>query len=538
MKILLIIIWFFLFLQNTFATEIDYKLDLESEISKEIPLQTSSNIDYKIDLSKLEEKLKILYPWEYIFNFDLIWIKSITWTIFERKFKDIWEKKIKLKITHKYIQEKLIPIETLSGSTDSWSINNEESNSWFIIKEENIEKIIFEKEYTIFIYNKSIPLIYSRDLKEEQEFKNYINIAKQDWIFIYEIWPLTKTDIELTSILWLLKEYEKTKWLNWDYIIIWWWKDFIFDILSKINREIQAQENKLSYNIVSISNYNLDILSNLLNNFLANKKWIWKMILLNESAKYIILKKIQINELINELRENSHIFKDINANQNSISEFMFMSKFINNLSNLWYSTNNIYIFLVIPIIMTFIIFFKHFIWLSPIWIVVPLFLSLIFFKLGFLISILFLIWYIILNLFLSIIINKFNMLYSPKIVFLMSINILFFIWFINMLYFYELISLDISDILYFIIFVIISEKLIVILTSKEITEYIKPFISTITIAIFSFLILNINAIKTFILAYPETIIFLVLINFLIWKYSWLRVTEYFRFKEIIKSVEE
>jgi hypothetical protein len=28
------------------------------------------------------------------------------------------------------------------------------------------------------------------------------------------------------------------------------------------------------------------------------------------------------------------------------------------------------------------------------------------------------------------------------------------------------------------------------------------------------------------------------LNFLIWKFSWLRVTEYFRFREIIQSVEE
>jgi hypothetical protein len=31
---------------------------------------------------------------------------------------------------------------------------------------------------------------------------------------------------------------------------------------------------------------------------------------------------------------------------------------------------------------------------------------------------------------------------------------------------------------------------------------------------------------------------LIPLNFIVWKFTWLRVTEYFRFREVIKSIEE
>jgi hypothetical protein len=52
------------------------------------------------------------------------------------------------------------------------------------------------------------------------------------------------------------------------------------------------------------------------------------------------------------------------------------------------------------------------------------------------------------------------------------------------------------------------------------------------------LIFSIPIIKTIILTYPELLILIIPISFLIWRFTWLRVTEYFRFKELIKSIEE
>jgi len=271
---------------------------------------------------------------------------------------------------------------------------------------------------------------------------------------------------------------------------------------------------------------------------LSNKLWINKIILLEESAKYLIIKENLISNLLNELTENNYSFIDINLKDSEVKKIFFISSFINNLSNLGYSTNNIYIFLIIPIILTIIIIFKHFIGLSPIWIILPLFITILFFKIGLGITLFLLVFYVCLNLFLSFLINRFNLLYAPKMVFLLTINIIFFILIINILYTFNFISPNLNDVVYFIVFIIITEKIINIIISKDLLEYKEPFFYTLNISIFCFLLLNINTIKIILLAYPEMIIVLIFINFLIWKFSWLRVSEYFRFKEIIKNIEE
>lgn len=262
------------------------------------------------------------------------------------------------------------------------------------------------------------------------------------------------------------------------------------------------------------------------------------MFLLNDNSKYLILKQNLIKDLENELNKNNHEYIDINMKKNDLNNMFFISKFINNLSNSWYSTNSIYIFLIIPIILTIIIFFKHFIWLSPIGIVIPLFITLMFLKIWFLLTLILIFFYICLNLFLSLIVSRYNLLYAPKMVFLISINIISFILLLNVWFSLNLISLNLSDVLYFIVFIIISEKMINILISKDLLEYKDSFIYTILISIFCYLVLNLNYVKVLTLSFPEIIIILVPINFLIWIFSWLRITEYFRFKEIIKSIEE
>lgn len=520
MKKLLFLLSFLFMIHTSFATweiNIDYEtssiettFDVQAEIEKLVMTEININNEYAVDISNIKEKLENLYPDKsFIFEWNLKWASSQNGPVFMRVFSEKWEKELELNI---------------------FEVTDDES-------EENTQKILFHHTYNILVYEKSFLLIYSDEILSS-DINNYIDFSKRDGIFIDTIWPLNKTDIEISSIVNNIKDYKQTLWFKSDFIIVWWSRDFVFNILSNINKDVSISGAAEKYNIVWLSSYNLSILWSYLKNFLANKTWLDKIILLGENSKYLILKQNQISDLITELDANQQDFLNINLTQNDVKNIFFLSKFINNLSNVWYSTNSIYIFLLIPIILTIIIIFKHFIWLSPIWIVIPLFITLLFFKLGFFLTLGLIIFYVILNLVLSVITDRYNLLYAPRMVFLITINIILFIWMINILYGLNVISLNVSDILFFIIFILLSEKMISIITSKDLWEYKESFFYTILVAIFAFGIFNITGIKVFLLSYPEVILFLIPVNFLIWKFSWLRITEYFRFKEIIKSVEE
>ena len=256
---------------------------------------------------------------------------------------------------------------------------------------------------------------------------NYIDFSKKDGIFIYAIGPLDKIDIENSSILNRMKDYKQTLGSKSDYMIIWGPRDFLFNILSNINKDIASSWAKDTFHIVGLSDYNLNILWSYIKNFLSNKPWIEKVILLNESSKYLLLKQNKISDLIEDLEKNRQDFLDITENNTSLNHIYFLSNFVNNLSNIGYSSNSIYIFLIIPFVLTIIIFFKHFIGISPIGISIPLFISILYLKIWVPFTLGFLIFFVLLNLILSVLTERYHLLYAPRMAFLLSINIIFFI---------------------------------------------------------------------------------------------------------------
>lgn len=494
--------------------DISYEFNSDYEVSKYIKTEVSMNTPYELNLTELYNNLKIIYPEkEFRATWDIKWASSQEWFELKRNFREKWQKEI------------LLTIYEINDLVDA---NNNPYKE---------EKIFFEKTFNVLVFEKIIPLIYSENQKDEID--SYIEYSKQDWVYIYKIWEIKKDEIETLNITNNLTTFNNLSWLKSDYIWIWWDRDFVFDILWKINSETATSWDKdFKLNIVVISPYNIDVLKNYLRNFLTNKNWIQKIILLNENSKFLILKQNYIEDLIKNLDENKHEYIDIDVKSSWINKMFFISNFVNSLSNLWYSSESIYLFLLIPFLFTIISFFKHFIWISPIWIVIPVFLTILFLKVWVLVTLILLWVYLTLNLLISVITSRYNLLYTPKVSFIISINVIAFICLFNFVNSYSIINLSFNDMIYFTVFIIISEKIINILLSKDLSEYKESFFYTIWISLFCFLIFYIWTIKIFLLAYPEVIMLLVPINFLIWRFTWLRVTEYFRFKEIIKNIEE
>ena len=111
---------------------------------------------------------------------------------------------------------------------------------------------------------------------------DFISKSKESWVFIDKN-TLNSRDIEKFNFT----EKITTEINDNNYLLIWGWKDFTFDILSKINTE---NINK-KINIVWISSFNITLLQKFLQNFTSNKNWIKKAILLDESSKFEILKQ-------------------------------------------------------------------------------------------------------------------------------------------------------------------------------------------------------------------------------------------------------
>lgn len=454
---------------------------------------------WSINLDSLSEQLSSEYNSNILFEWSTTWESTVSWTSYEKSFDTFWQKSINLNIYK------------------TWA---------------NQKELILNKEFRFFVYKESIAFIFEDELWEKMN--EYINKSNEAWVFIYNIWTINIRDIEKYNFTDKINEYNVSfPWAS-DYVVIWWSKEFLFDTISKINSKISNKQ----LNLVLISSFNISILKSYFGNFIANKTWIKTILLLDEWSKFEIIRTPNSIENL-EVQINKNWYEYVNlSDSEEISEFFFISKFINILSNKWFSTNNIYLILIIPFLLVWVSFFKHFIWLTPTWTLIPVIITLLLFKLGLIATLIILLVFLSVNLILARLISSSKLHYTPKATLLTIINIVVLIVVLNFMIINDFIQVNINDIMFIIFFILISDKLISVIVSKEFGEYKETLIITLLYAIISYIFLSINLVQTFILAYPEIILLLIPINFIIGKFTWLRATEYFRFREVIKSIEE
>jgi hypothetical protein len=137
------------------------------------------------------------------------------------------------------------------------------------------------------------------------------------------------------------------------------------------------------------------------------------------------------------------------------------------------------------------------------------------FKLGIIVSLSFMAIFIVLNLVLARIMNNQTLLYTPKMSFLLIINIIFMILVANLASDYGLIELSINNSLFIIIYIIVLEKFVNVILSKEFSEYRPALMNSIFIGLLAYIVFSSETLTTLILSYPETILALIPLNFLI-----------------------
>jgi len=137
-------------------------------------------------------------------------------------------------------------------------------------------------------------------------------------------------------------------------------------VLSKITKERKAQKSEQTFNLLLVSPFNTDVLKSYLRNFLSNKLWIKSILLLPESStSQIRYNPSDIKALEKGLSSKQYEYLKINT-KSQITSVLFISQFINTLSNEGFGANGIWLILMIPFLFTGISIMKHLIGLSPI----------------------------------------------------------------------------------------------------------------------------------------------------------------------------
>jgi len=482
--------------------------DIES-ITREVVLE-SPEINFLweeilIDASVFDDIILGEYPSaELDYSWTIFSQDSQNWKVLQTSFDTFWEKAIELNI---YLN------------------NSEQSED---------PELVYSSDFSVFIYQKSVALLTSKSIPRE-EINKFRDAAQDAWIYVFNVQNTQESYLYGDEIISSLEKYSSEFQEASDYITIWWEKEFLFSALSQIQSQ-SSPNSKL--NIVLISPYNATILKNYIANSVSGKNILESGFIIDETLRYQLLKNPKsIDDLQLQLESNSYLYTKL-VDSVEIPAYFFVSRFINELSNNGVRLTDIYIILLLPIFLTIVWVSKHFIWISTLWTIIPVFLWILYIKIGILFTLWVMLFLLVVNILLSKIISRYTLLYTPKVTFITIVNLIIFMWAFLLAKEFMSFNIPTDNMLYIIIFFIIAEKLVSIITSKEYREYKKSFWGTLIVSLLCFSLLHFQSFLVLLTAYPEILILLIPFNFMLGRFTWLRITEYLRFREIVKSIEE
>ena len=391
---------------------------------------------------------------------------------------------------------------------------------------------VYSRDLEVFSYTKSIPVVIfdpESDVNEQ---------AREQGVLLYSLTDLSAHRLQDTNILATLLEYrQRLLGEQSDYVLIVGDRQEALSLTSKVHQEISERLDAQNFriNFVSMTDMNLDSFLRAEENFLSGKEWIGQFLVTSETSLSRILEHIQSDALLSDLSQNQYPHTLFDKSESAIPSYRILSRFIGTLSEAGFSTQDILIILSIPFLLTLLVIFKHFIGLGGTGIMLPVFLVVLAMKLGFVLVLLAFVSFFILNLLIHRLIGRYYMLYIPRIATVLVINFIVFIVGVVLLAQYQIFMFDARDSLYIIMFIFLLERMIAIVWSKEFHEYIYSVLNTLIFVSVAFLLFTWSYVELVIGSYPESMIILVFINIFLGRYKGLRITEYFRFREVVRG---
>lgn len=190
-----------------------------------------------------------------------------------------------------------------------------------------------------------------------------------------------------------------------------------------------------------------------------------------------------------------------------------------------------------PIVVTIIAASRQIVGIKGFGIYTPSIITLAFLSTGLKYGVFLFLVILVIGMVSRVVIKEFRLLYLPRVAIMLTIvSVVTFLLLIFGGYFRRtgLASVSIFPLL---IMITIMEKFIVVQIEKGAKTAVFLSFETLLVSTIAYLITSISSLKHLMLSYPWLLILVVLVNFGLGKWTGLRFSEYFRFKEVVKNVE-
>ncbi len=223
-------------------------------------------------------------------------------------------------------------------------------------------------------------------------------------------------------------------------------------------------------------------------------------------------------------------------NFSTVTVYNFLSHFINSLINKGVPINTILLILMIPVVATFITFVRQVVGIKAFGIYIPTILTLTFVAIGLYAGIITIVVIVVSGTLMRMGLKKLRLLYLPRMALVMTIvaiAMLFMFYVSGETPYLSLISVSVFPIL---ILIILVEEFIKVQMEEGGRSSLILTTETIVLSIISFYGVNSVMVRTVLLSYPEVILITFIINLILGKWAGLRLWEYYRFREVIRTL--
>ena len=221
------------------------------------------------------------------------------------------------------------------------------------------------------------------------------------------------------------------------------------------------------------------------------------------------------------------------------SPIWFLSHLINSFAAKGVSASTVYLILIIPFLTFIVVLARQVIGLQTFGVYTPVMITAAFFILGIWFGLLTFLFAVITSYVVKHILNKFELLYLPKVALnlgFISLSFLIVMWVV--LYIGSPIALSLA-IFPMLVMSTVSEKFMAAQSEEGFRSALWGVTETLFVVIIAYYIIIWPSFSNIILSWPELVFLPLLLNLILGKFTGLRLGEYLRFKSLFKdNVEE
>ncbi|MBT4722885.1 PKD domain-containing protein [Candidatus Falkowbacteria bacterium] len=265
------------------------------------------------------------------------------------------------------------------------------------------------------------------------------------------------------------------------------------------------------------------------------------IVVTRDVANPYVFSESNVNQLLDSLRTEDidHKLLGLHSKREfkGFKVWNFLSYFLSYMVNKGVPLNTVYLILILPVIATVIAFFRQIVGVKALGIYAPSIIAISFLATGLKYGILIFIATLFFGTAARLIARKARLLYLPRMANVLTIvSLVIFTMFLLGAFFDKRGLMEIS-IFPILIMVLLTENFVSVQIERGHKTAVLLTLETLVLSVICFWLANWEVLRTFILAFPEFILLTLLINYLMGKWTGVRLTELYRFRNVIKNVE-